>query len=167
MQSRSKNSYETLIYDFLQYDILVACPTCSKKAIIKTGNFAFKNIVESEIKVICTNCGYNKRFTEKPSSVLYTSKYKTVKGRYYLLGGPIDPFFYLQLWLKTDFEGHTLWAYNFQHLTFLRSHIEATLRERKREEFSNKSIGSRLPKWMTSKKNREPVLKKIFELENK
>ena len=31
----------------------------------------------------------------------------------------------------------------------------------------NKSLGSRLPKWMTSKKNRETILKAITQLKNK
>jgi hypothetical protein len=41
------------------------------------------------------------------------------------------------------------------------------LRERNDVEYSNKSLGSRLPKWMTSKKNREEVLKAIDKLKNK
>ncbi|MEO6133505.1 MAG: hypothetical protein ABIP35_00035, partial [Ginsengibacter sp.] len=64
-------------------------------------------------------------------------------------------------------EQNILWAYNLEHLDFLRGHIEATLRERNGQELLNKSLGSRLPKWMTAKKNREPLLKKISELQNK
>ncbi len=66
-----------------------------------------------------------------------------------------------------DFEDNTLWAYNVEHLDFLAEHIGAKLRERNGQELLNGSIGSRLPKWMTSKKNREALLKKITELKSK
>lgn len=167
MELRAKDSYQTLIYDFLKFDILVSCPNCSKQALVKSDNFSFRNTDESNVKVICINCGYNKRLLEKPSSILHSSNEKTIAGRHYVIGGAIDPFFYLPLWLTTDFEKNTLWAYNFEHLDFLRGHIEAKLRERNGQEPVNKSLGSRLPKWMTSKKNREIILKRISELQNK
>jgi hypothetical protein len=167
MESRTKNSYQTFVYDFIKFDILVVCPNCSKQAIVKPNNFSFRNIEQSDVKVICLNCGYNKKLLEKPVSTLHSSKDKVNKGLIYVIGGAIDPFFCLPLWLKTDFEEHTLWAYNLQHLDFLRQHIEAKLKERNGQELFNKSLGSRLPKWMTSKKNREVLLKKISELQNK
>ncbi|NEU07626.1 hypothetical protein GZH53_04800 [Flavihumibacter sp. R14] len=167
MELRSKDSYETSLREFLKFDILVICPNCSNRAIVKSDNFSFGKPNEGAIKVICVNCGYNKRLLEKPTSVLYATNSKTVTGRYYVIGGAFDPFFYLPLWLKTDFEDNTLWAYNMEHLNFLRGHIEAKLRERNGQELSNKSLGSRLPKWMTSKRNRELILKKLSELQNK
>jgi hypothetical protein len=60
-----------------------------------------------------------------------------------------------------------LWAYNYDHLNFLKDHIQATLRERNAQEPSNQSLGSRLPAWMTSAKNREAVLKGIAHLQQK
>jgi hypothetical protein len=60
-----------------------------------------------------------------------------------------------------------MWAYNREHIAFLKLHIEAKLRERNGQELANKSLGSRLPKWMNSKKNREPLLKSLTELQNK
>ncbi len=167
MELRAKDSYQTFVYDFLKFDILVVCPNCSKQAIVKSDNFSFRNVNESDIKVICINCGYNKRLLEHATSLLYASNKKKIIGRLYAVGGAIDPFFYLPLWLRTDFEGNILWAYNSEHLNFLREHIEAKLRERNGQEFSNKSLGSRLPKWMTSKKNRVLLLKKISELQDK
>jgi DNA-directed RNA polymerase subunit RPC12/RpoP len=152
MELRTKISYQTFVYDFIQFDILVACPNCSKQAIVKPDNFSFRNVEQSDVKVICPNCGYNKKLLDKPDSILYSPNDKVITGRHYVIGRAIDPFFYLPLWLKIDFEGHTLWAYNLKHLDFLRGHIEAKLRERNGQELFNKSLGSRLPKWMTSKK---------------
>jgi Zn ribbon nucleic-acid-binding protein len=167
MELRANESYQTFVSDFLRFDILVACPNCSKKAVVKTGKAPEGNNEITERKVICVNCGYNKKLTNKPSAILYSSDHKSIKGKYIVIGGAVDPFFYLPLWLKTDFEQHTFWAYNFEHLDFLREHIEAKLRERNGQERYNSSLGSRLPKWMTSKKNREILLKKISELETK
>lgn len=167
MELRTKDSYQTFVSDFINFDILVVCPNCSKQAIVKPDNFSFKNVEQSDVKVICLNCGYSKKLLEKPNSILYSSNYKVITERHYVIGGAIDPFFYLPLWLKTGFEGHTLWAYNLKHLDFLHGHIKAKLRERNGQELFNNSLGSRLPKWMTSKKNREILLKKINELQNK
>ena len=144
------------VYDFIKFDILVACPNCSEKAIVKTDNFSFKNIKQSDVKVICLNCGYNKKLGEKPESVLYSYNNKVTTWRPFVIGGAVDPFFYLPLWLKSDFQENILWAYNVKHLDFLRVHVEAKLRERSGQELFNKSLGSRLPKWMASKKTGKP-----------
>jgi len=167
MELRTKDSYQTFVFDFIKFDILVVCPNCSMKAIVKPDNFSFAKIEQSDVKVICQNCGYNKKLVEKPESILYSTNNKIITGRHYVIGGAIDPFFHLTLWLKTDVEDHTLWAYNLKHLDFLRGHIESKLRERNGQELFNRSLGSRLPKWMTSKKNREVLLRKISELQNK
>jgi hypothetical protein len=167
MQARTNNSYQTFAYDFIKFDILVTCPNCSKLAIVKTSNFSYLNRCENKIKVICTNCGFNKRLSEKPESILSASQNKVLTGRYIIIGGTVDPFFHLPLWYRINFENNELWAYNKEHIEFLKNHIEAKLRERNGQELANKSLGSRLPKWMNSKKNREPLLKLLSELQNK
>lgn len=167
METRIKNSYQTFVYDFIKFDILVVCPNCSKLAIVKTNGFSFLNKNDSEIKVICTSCGYNKRLIDKPESILTASRNKLMTGRYIVVGGAIDPFFYLPLWYRTNFENNVMWAYNKEHIEFLKLHIEAKLRERNGQELANKSLGSRLPRWMNSKKNRESLLKLLNELQNK
>lgn len=58
-----------------------------------------------------------------------------------------------------------LWAYNSDHLAFLRGYVEADLRER--EPNANASLASRLPKWLKSAKNRESVLRAVKRLETK
>ena len=124
MELRTKDSYQKFVYDFIKLEILVACPNCSKQAVVKPGNFSFSSVEQSDVKVICSNCGYNKKLIEKPDSILYSSNNKVITGRHYVIGGAIDPFFYLPLWLKTHFEEHTLWAYNLKHLDFLRGHTK-------------------------------------------
>lgn len=166
MNLRNKDSYQTHLTDFLKYDILVICPKCSGKAVVHSGHFPIAPEDVHAVKLICSTCGYNKRLSETPETFPSGSPHKVATGRHYVLGGEIDPFFFAPLWLKTDFEQHTLWAYNYEHLDFLRRLVEAKHRERNLQKPVNKSLGSRLPKWMTSQKHRDLILKKLDELRN-
>lgn len=167
METRTKTSYQTYLSDFLKFDIPVICPNCEKKAIVKPSEFTYSLSDQNSTKVICLNCGYSKKLLEKPVSIIYSEKNNKIIGRKYIIGDGIDPYFYLPLWYSINFDNHVLWAYNIEHLEFLKSHIEAKLRERNIQEISNQSIGSRLPKWMNTSKNREPLLKVLTELQNK
>lgn len=162
MEERSKNSYSTLIYQFAK-DILVVCPTCDSRALVQTGEFPALKQQHHDIKVICSSCGFNKNLHKVP--VRQDEKQK--RGTILIFGAPIDPFFHLPLWLQDDFSGNTLWAYNLEHLDFLAQHVGAKLRERNVGQRFGRSIGSRLPRWMTSANNREAVLKAIEKLKEK
>jgi len=54
-----------------------------------------------------------------------------------------------------------------EHIEFLAEHVGAKLRERNGFKFRIRSIGARLPRWMTSTSNREAVLKAIEKLQEK
>lgn len=95
---------------------------------------------DNHIKIICINCGYNKEHDFNMPEEKY--------------------------WLQTELSHGTFWAYNYQHLEFIRRHISAELRERNLIDIKNNSIGSRLPKWISSRKNREEILKVIEKLNN-
>lgn len=67
----------------------------------------------------------------------------------------------VNLWLVTPCWGETLWAYNREHIEFLRSYIGARLRSHPKHAehgWSNKFIQSRLPAWMLSRGNRDALL---------
>jgi len=53
-------------------------------------------------------------------------------------------------------------AYNLDHLAYMRAYVEADIRT---SDGENSSIESRLPKWMKQKHNREDVLRAIKRLE--
>jgi transcription elongation factor Elf1 len=165
MKKRENQGYSLMLIDFIKFDIWVVCPKCSKKALV----FTMENIEGAEktkeTKFVCSSCGLNKKLTENPIATTNYSNYSKGKSAYLTLGGDVDPFFQLPLWLRVEVEGNVLWAYNPQHLKFLSEYIEANLRERNQTTNSNQSLGSRLPKWMTSKKNRDLVIKKIRCLE--
>ncbi len=158
---RTKDTYAKSLHDFMK-EMLVVCPWCNKRAVVKVPDV--DKSLASDTRLICTNCGHSKRLDEKPDLILHATPYKTIKGKIQVIGGGIDPWFHLPLWLNIDCCEHELWAYNYEHLNFLKAHIGAGLRERNTVENLNKSIGSRLPKWMTSKSNRESVLKAIEQL---
>jgi Zn ribbon nucleic-acid-binding protein len=146
----SKSGYVTWLAEFVNdKSVYIVCPQCNRKAIVNAIN---TNSIKEHAKMACVHCGYNK-VLEK---VNYT---------YRVFGN--DPYFQLPLWLMVDCCGYVLWAYNEFHLDFIRSIIEASLRERDTKKMYNSSLASRLPKWMLSSKNREHVLKAIRKLESK
>ena len=76
--------------------------------------------------------------------------------------GPVDPTFGLPLWCAAPFRGEVLWAYNVDHLRFLRRCVEADLRQRVPNR--NGSLVSRLPSWMKEAGNRGALLALVDEL---
>lgn len=152
METRTKHTYHTSIYQFVR-DIWVVCPNCSEQAFVRTGNFEQLKYDIEGVRVVCPQCGYNKEFGKVSR-----------RNPHLTFGAPIDPFFKLPVWLQIACCNNLLWAYNPEHLEFLRQHVEAKLRERNVPEYQGRSIGARLPRWMTSAKNRAEVLKCIEKL---
>jgi hypothetical protein len=77
-------------------------------------------------------------------------------------GGQADPYFGRPLWLHTECcGGHTLWAYNGEHLDFLANFIAASLRER---PISPRTLTWSLPAWMKDAKHRDEVARQIARL---
>ena len=156
MENRTKHTYRKSIYDFVK-EVLVVCPNCAGKALVRADDFDTPKYEISKVKIICVGCGFNK--TLENLSKRQDTKQK--RGNILIFGSPVDPFFHLPVWLQTDFSGETLWAYNLEHLDFLADHIGAKLRERNGFAFRVRSIGARLPRWMSSTGNREALLKEI------
>ena len=164
---RNKEAYTKRVEDFTQ-NILVHCPGCDKKAVVVCPKIITgEKKQQATKKITCTNCGFSNSASQQSSITLVTNSNKILSKNYIVIGLPIDPFFHLPLYLVTDCCKNQLWAYNAEHLAFLKNHVGALLRERDISEKQNNSIGSRLPKWMSSAKNREAVLKAISFLESK
>lgn len=126
-------------------EVLVHCPQCDRCATIR----------ESPARLICRHCGYVKE------EVRWNSL------------GPNTSDESISLWLQRPCCGETLWAFNSSHLLWLESYVAAHLRERKHQNLEDKpdenwcrnsSLASRLPRWMTSAKNREEVLRNVEKL---
>lgn len=98
-----------------------------------------------DLKITCVHCGYHKEF--KPTDSWFQLIPLTVEIEDYLL---------------ISCCGRTLWAMNIEHLDFLESYVKADLRSR--VPTINKSLASRLPQWIKSKKNRDEILNCISKL---
>jgi hypothetical protein len=162
MENRTKHTYSKAIYEFVN-DIRVVCPNCAGSALVKTGGFHTMTQDRYDIKVVCSGCGFNKTL----ENVSPRKDEKQKRGNILIFGAPVDPFFHLPVWLSVEFSGETLWAYNLEHLNFLAEHVGAKLRERNSLAFNVRSIGARLPRWMTAADNREAILKAIEKLKEK
>ena len=162
METRTKHTYRIAIYAFAK-NVLVVCPNCAGKALVQADSLDDPKPQISEVKIVCAACGYNKTL----ENISKRKDDKQKRGHVLIFGAPLDPFFHLPVWLQADFAGEALWAYNLAHLDFLAEHVGAKLRERNGLKFNVKSIGARLPRWMTSAGNREAVLKAIEKLREK
>ncbi len=138
------NEAFTYLEQFIDH-IDVVCPQCEARACVKSNP---KN--RQQTKCTCLHCGYAK--TWKEGSML--------------LGEPVDCYFQLPLWFVDRVKGHALFAYNFDHLTYLENFVASKLRERRPDEFgwSNQSLESRMPKWLQSATNRALILRKLEAL---
>ncbi|MEK3720573.1 hypothetical protein [Paenibacillus sp. FSL H8-0034] len=101
--------------------------------------------VDYEYKLICSRCG----ILSNPT----------------IGSGGNGAFMGLNLWLRTNCCGNVLWAYNIEHLDFLDTYINSSLRER--IPYKNQSLASRLPEWLKNAKNRQELSKGIDKLRNR
>lgn len=139
--------------DFLSL-IYVRCPHCHRRASVKPKMDTQAGLFDPR-RVSCSFCGYSKDWHRRQVSSGSAS-------------APTDWYFHLPLWLQISCCGNLLWAYNRDHLDFIESYVQATLREGLPEQatavFKNKTAASRLPKWIKKAKNRQKILKKIAVL---
>ena len=152
MQSRHIDD-GTSIYSFMHM-FLVRCPNCNLCAqVARVGEAS----IQSTGKLTCTHCGCAKTCP--------LTGWSDREAR--------DWYFKLPLWLQKPCCGHVLWAFNLEHLSFIESYISAKHRERNFDasedpyQIRNKTLASRLPKWMTSAKHREEILRTIDQLRQK
>ena len=131
----------------------------------------------------CTSCGYKwievtvkkKKYHQALESVLETTCPTCVNPTYLKLEwtplrdirSVTDPFFGLQLWLKTECDQKELWAINGQHLQLLKEYVAASIRQRNPTIALRRTLVATLPQWIKSAKNREVILKAIATLEEK
>lgn len=172
--------------------VLVECPHCRSRAIVLRKGPSFTcgscgynqrgtgegwaGMAKATVKRKCGRCGRIlaktvRRAAPHPCKLGVTcpgcsyTNYIPVIWRPDPKNEPCDPHFGYRLWLQTRCVGEILWAYNEEHLAFLRGYVGADLRER--EPNANATLASRLPKWLQSAKNRDGVLRAVRRLEAK
>ncbi len=129
------------------------CSYCASELEVMISNV---NEKKETIAVKCPNCGQTENYS--PRNVIQEWKYKST-------GKPSESYFGLPLWLTDNFRGEFFWAFNYDHLEYLKKYISAELREKNGR--THWTMVEKLPGWMKSGKNREKILKLIIELEKK
>lgn len=102
------------------------------------------------LTVKCENCGDTEK--HKPRNV---SKRVVFPNQV----GAKDPIFGVSLWLQEEIKGNILWAFNYDHLEYLKNYVSAALRER-----NGMTVSAKLPQFIKDKKNRTKLLKLIDKM---
>ena len=94
--------------------------------------------------------------------------HKTAEAFSYIgeIRGGREPYFGLELWFLTSFQGKPVWALNREHLAYLIAYLSADLRE-KPSGRAKKTQADHLPTFMKTAKNRERIVKLLKKLQEK
>lgn len=156
MQRRSHDDGRSLAAFMDRIDVV--CPSCARRAsVTMTANSVAPGLSVLPGRFTCTHCGASRTQRLPPRVVASYAFHKD--GR--------DPLFGLPLWLMTQTRHGTLFAYNDEHIAALEEFVGATLRERHAMPATflrNKTMQSRLPRWMKLAANRAEVSKALARL---
>jgi transcription elongation factor Elf1 len=152
-KTRNKKGYDVELSEF-RTEFIIHCPICNNKTTL-TNNSPSKFI---EGKIACLTCGFNIKLEENSSYGISTVDGQIIESKI-TMENPKG--LKLTLWYSKNFKGNSFWAYNENHLKFLNEFINVKHRARSQENLKNRSIGSRLPKWITSSVNRKEISKLI------
>ncbi|NEC85977.1 hypothetical protein [Streptomyces sp. SID12501] len=143
-------------YDFIG-SVLVRCPRCERPAHVQRDpheepDQAIRSVLFSPRRLVCGGCGLSRSWSGR--SVRFPGS----------IGAPArDPYFHIPVWLQTETRHGCLWAYNLEHLAYIRRFVAASLRERAPwyDTGQKMTLVARLPVWTKSAKNRDEVLRAI------
>ena len=77
-----------------------------------------------------------------------------------------EPYFGLELWFLTFFQGKPVWALNREHLEYLIKYLSVNLRL-KPYNITGMSQSDHLPTFMKTAKNRERIVKLLKKMQGK
>ncbi|MFM2423147.1 MAG: hypothetical protein RL291_1677 [Pseudomonadota bacterium] len=152
---------------------LVVCPRCQGPARTMPGQRTDNKTDPAKAftahKLVCTACSHTRGAGQtEPSSAVG-------------IGGATDAAFGLPFWLTIETRHGLLYAQNLEHLDIIEAFVAGTLRERRLVEYrgngrnmpsnmrwhDNKTIVSRLPRWVKLAKKRAEVLSALARLRAK
>ena len=139
-----------------RYDVHNQCKNCGRYYRVDIEDEARQHF--SVLHVACPYCG-----TTMPGEV-----HKTAEAFSYgaeIQGGK-DPWFGLELWFLTSFQGKPVWALNREHLAYLIDYLSADLRE-KPPGRAKMTQADHLPTFMKTAKNRERIVKLLRKMQEK
>ncbi|CAA6604164.1 conserved hypothetical protein [Rhodospirillaceae bacterium LM-1] len=147
---------------------LVACPQCGKRT-----ELVYR---DGEVRLACLMCGHCRSMGCVPNPEGDPAIANGIPGVDFSasrISWSLTAWKSVELWLRTPCCGDTLWAYNLEHLSYLKGFIAASLRERRPDRrtpkgpviWQNKAAISRMPRWMKDHRNRGAILAAIAKLE--
>lgn len=147
---------------------LVACPQCGKRA-----ELVYRN---GEMRLACVMCGHSRSMgcvSNPEGDPAIANGLPGVDFSASRISWSLTAWKPVKLWLRTPCCGDELWAYNLEHLLYLKEFIGASLRERRPIRrtpkslviWQNKAMISRMPQWMKDRRNRDAILAAIAKLE--
>jgi hypothetical protein len=141
-------------YDFL-HSMLVRCPRCERIAHVVQPPGTRQELGRTLFAprhLVCRSCGLSRIWAERSICFPRDSA-----------GLAWDPYFRRPLWLQTQTQHGSLWAYNLPHLDLIRRFVAADLRERAPwyDTGQKMTLVARLPSWMKSAKNRDEVVRAV------
>lgn len=144
------------IYSLMADEVLVECPRCARCALHRPMNSEReKRDWFSPRRLVCPHCGLTRDWNEKG---IYR-RWRESPAR--------DDYFGEVLWIRGSFGSHEVWAYNWRHLELIEQYVAAKHRTHVRDPeggWANKNFVNRLPRWITSAKNRADVLATIARI---
>ena len=139
-----------------RYDVHNQCKNCGRYYRVDIEDEERQHF--SVLHVACPYCG-----TTMPGEV-----HKTAEAFSYI--GEIrdgrEPYFGLELWFLTSFQGKPVWALNREHLAYLIGYLSADLRE-KPPGRAKMTQADHLPTFMKTAKNRERIVKLLRQMQEK
>ena len=140
----------------------VVCPGCTSRATVDPET-------HHDVRFVCVQCGRSEIWQNRGrGAVLFARHAASFSPGTIGIGAAVDWYFHYPLWLQTSCCGEVLWVYNLAHLAWLRQFVQAKQRTRvynPEHGWSNRSVASRLPKWLKLAKNRDAILRAIDKLQ--
>ena len=144
-------SREQTIY---RYDVHNCCKNCGRYYRVEIEDEERQHF--PALRVVCPYCG----------TAMSGKVHKTAEGLLY--AGEIrdgrEPFFGMELWFLTSFQGKPVWALNREHLMYLIDYLSADLRE-KPSGRAKKTQADHLPTFMKTSKNRERIVRLLKKMQ--
>jgi hypothetical protein len=140
------------LLDFMdEYDVV--CPRCKKLAHVAIVDATAPPLFAPR-RLTCLSCGH-------------VAEWLGSGVRSWFSDEPRDWYFKRPFFYRIACCGHVLWVFNRRHLQFLKEFVSAKIRSRSKGKrgWSNRSLASRLPKWISTARHREDILVSLAKLE--
>lgn len=140
-----------------RYDVHNQCKNCGRYYRVEIEDEAKQHF--SVLRVACPYCK-----TMMPGTVYKTAEAISYTGE---IENGREPFFGLELWFLTSFQGKMVWALNRGHLAYLIDYLSADLRDKPAGIQTMKTQADHLPTFMKTAKNRERIVKLLKKMQEK